>query len=107
MEIYDEANRIEIKVYEVLKNVIDPELAVNIIDLGLVYNIKYQKETGISITMTLSSEGCPMGDIIIGDISNVLNNTFPEFEHKVELTWTPKWFSDFIKPDGKKLLGIE
>jgi metal-sulfur cluster biosynthetic enzyme len=106
MEIYDEANKIELKVYDVLKDVIDPELGVNIIDLGLVYEIKYNKEKGITITMTLSSEGCPMGDIIMDDISFVLNEIFPNIKHKVDLTWTPKWSSDFIKPNGKAQLGI-
>jgi metal-sulfur cluster biosynthetic enzyme len=107
MELYNEASRVEIKVYDLLKKVIDPELGINIIDMGLVYDIKYQKENGINITMTLSSEGCPMGDIIMNDITSVLNVEFPESEHKVELTWTPKWTSDFIKPNGKKLLGID
>lgn len=106
MEIYDDAGKIELKVYDRLKNVIDPELGINIIDMGLVYDIKYQKENGIYITMTLSSEGCPMGEMIMNDVSANLNEEFPEFEHKIELTWTPKWSSDFIKPNGKKLLGI-
>lgn len=106
MEIYDEANKIELKVYEVLKNVIDPELGINIIDMGLVYDIKYEKETGINITMTLSSEGCPMGDTIINDISDMLNDKFPVIENKVNLVWTPKWSSEFIKPNGKIQLVI-
>ena len=106
MEIYDDANKIELRVYDVLKRVIDPEVDINIIDLGLVYDIKYEKEKGICITMTFSNEGCPMGDVIINDISNILNSELPELKHKVDITWTPKWSSDFIKPNGRALLGL-
>jgi metal-sulfur cluster biosynthetic enzyme len=107
MDFYDDESKIEIKVYDALKSVIDPEVGINIIDMGLVYDIKYNSSTGIYILMTLSSKGCPMGDMIMEDISNTLNTEFPGIGNKIELTWTPAWTSDFIKATGRKELGLD
>lgn len=107
MELFSEANKVEIEVYDTLKNVIDPELGINIVDMGLVYDILYTKENGIKINMTLSSEGCPMGDVILADVNNILSETFPEIKNNVNLVWEPKWHSGFITPAGKKALNID
>lgn len=106
MEIFSEANKIEIEVYHSLKEVIDPELGINIVDLGLIYEIKFSEEAGIQIKMTLSSQGCPMGDVIMDNIDMVLKEKFPDHGHNVELTWEPKWTMDFVTPEGRKGLGI-
>lgn len=106
MEIYDAKSKIELRTYEALKKVIDPEFGLNIIDLGLVYNIDFTDNNEISIIMTLTTEGCPMRDIILSDISTVMDAELPEFKHHVHLTWTPKWSSNFIKPNGRAALGL-
>jgi metal-sulfur cluster biosynthetic enzyme len=61
MAAHSDSDKIQIEVYNTLKNVIDPELGLNIIDLGLVYEIKHTPDSGIKIKMTLSIKGCPMG----------------------------------------------
>lgn len=106
MEIFSNDNKIEIEVYDSLKNVIDPELGINIVDLGLIYKIKYSAETGIEITMTLSTQGCPMGDVIMNHMDVVLTEKFPGIKHHMELTWEPQWTSAFVTPEGKKALGF-
>lgn len=106
MQIDNEASQIELQAYNTLKKVIDPELGINIIDMGLIYTIKYRERNSIYISMTLSSEGCPMGEIIMNDIYSVLTDAFPELKPEIELTWTPKWTSEFITPEGRKLLDI-
>jgi len=106
MEILSKENKIEVEVYDALKQVIDPELGINIIDMGLIYLIKYNEEKGIEIKMTLSSKGCPMGDMIMDDIDFTLNKTFPDYKHHIEIVWEPKWTPDFIKPAGRKALGM-
>ena len=106
MELFSEANKIEIDVYDTLNSVIDPELAINIIDMGLVYDISYSEVTGILVNMTLSSENCPMGDVILADVNAALTEKFPEIPNNVVLVWEPKWSSDFITPNGKKSLNI-
>jgi len=107
MEILSKENKIEVEVYNALKQVIDPELGINIVDMGLIYLIKYNEENGIEIKMTLSSKGCPMGDMIMDDIDFGLNKTFPDYKHHIELVWEPNWTADFITPAGRKELGMD
>lgn len=106
MEIYDTESKIELRTYEALKKVIDPEFGLNIIDMGLVYNIDFTDNKEISIIMTLTTEGCPMRDIIMEDITSVMDSELPEYKHCVYLIWTPKWTSEFIKPAGREVLGL-
>lgn len=106
MELLSDANKIEIQIYNELKTVIDPELNINIVDLGLIYTIKYTVEGSIEIVMTLSSKGCPMGDVIMQDMEATLNKVFPGVSQKITLVWEPKWSSDFITLEGRKSLGI-
>lgn len=104
MELFSEANKNEVKIYELLKTIIDPELSINIIDLGLIYDISYNEENGIIINLTLSSEGCPMGEVIIEDVKNILTKNYPDIKNSVNLVWEPKWNTTFITPAGKESL---
>ena len=106
MEAWNHASKIEHDVYYALKEVIDPELAVNIVDLGLIYSIEYTKEKKIEIIMTLSSKGCPMGDVIMGAIRNVIADKFPDNELNLELVWEPAWTTERVTNDGRKELGM-
>ncbi|MCE9540592.1 MAG: metal-sulfur cluster assembly factor [Bacteroidetes bacterium] len=100
-----ESENIGIKIYDALKTVIDPELGVNIIDLGLVYKIEYSEDIGISVDVTLSTKGCPMADVIMNDIQTTLANKFPTEKLNIELVWEPTWNPDFMTPAGKFALG--
>lgn len=104
--MYSDSDLMEIKVYDALKEVIDPELGVNIVDLGLIYKISYTPEKGIAVTMTLSTKGCPMSELIMENVTTVLHQNFPDDEHIVELVWEPGWCADFITPAGKQALGM-
>lgn len=106
MEAWNHASKIEQDVYYALKEVIDPELAVNIIDLGLIYSIEFINEKGIEVVMTLSSKGCPMGDVIMDAIKNVIAEKFPEHKLNLELVWEPAWTTDMVTNDGRKELGM-
>lgn len=99
-------NEIELKVYDLLKTVIDPELGINIVDLGLIYQIESDENNVVNITMTFSTKDCPMGDMILQTIMTVLNDNLPDVKHKINLTFEPKWTSDFLTPEGRKQLGI-
>ncbi len=105
MELYSESDKMTIRIYDSLKQVLDPELGINIVDMGLVYSVILNQQEGIAIQMTLSSKGCPMGDAIISNVEQVLQEDFPEFKTKVELVWEPKWSSEFISNKGKEDLG--
>ncbi len=106
METFTDANKIEIQIYDALKDVIDPELGINIIDMGLIYKIEYNETEGIKLEMTFSSKGCPMGDTITNDITSTLNDAFPDIKLNIQTVWDPVWTSDFITPKGKELLGM-
>lgn len=93
----------ELKVYETLKNVIDPELNVNIVDLGLVYSIGV-KDFLIEIEMTFSSKNCPLSDTIQNDIRQKISEFFPDKILNLKIVWEPSWSPDFITPEGLKIL---
>lgn len=86
-----------------LKEVIDPEMHVNIVDLGLVYSINLS-DTHIKVEMTLTSRYCPMGDSIISAANNVMARLFAGFEIEIALIWEPAWNYDFITPAGLQQL---
>ena len=95
----------EDKIYELLKTVIDPEVDVNVVDLGLIYDIKIEGNK-IEVVMTLSTPGCPLGDTIMENISEVIVSNIPDVEVDVQLVWEPTWTPELISPEGKVALGM-
>lgn len=91
---------------ETLRLVIDPELHVNIIDLGLVYGIDIDDSKLVTITMTLSSSYCPMGESIVSAVKNCIEGHYAGYTTNVALVWAPVWSYDSITEEGKRLLGI-
>jgi len=88
-------------------NVRDPELMMNIVDLGLIYNIEITENKTAEITMTLTSPGCPAGPQIITDVQREAHSAFPDLEEvNIHLTWTPFWNPDLMSEDAKEELGI-
>ena len=105
MELFSEDNKIEIEIIHNLKEIIDPEIAINIVDLGLIYKANHSN-SHITITMTLSSKGCPMGDMIMNQIENTLKRYYSKCTIQIDLVWEPAWNRDFISKAGRKQLGI-
>lgn len=95
-----------LKAKTALMTVIDPELFVNIIDLGLVYEVRFPSVGNIDVEMTLSTPHCPMGDAITGGVKNALEKAFPEHAVNIELVWEPAWGFDRITEEGKRQLGL-
>ncbi len=97
----------EKSILERIKTVIDPEVEVNIVDLGLIYEVHhYEEEKRIHIVMTLSARGCPVGDTIIQHVETVVKAFLPDYETEVELTWEPQWTPEMITPEGKAFLNM-
>ena len=93
------------KVLDVLKQVPDPEVGVNIVDLGLVYRINKDDENKtLEVDVTLSTPGCPVGDTIIQHIQNILDANYPDYEVKVNLVWEPQWNPSMITEEGRMQL---
>lgn len=85
----------------------DPELMMNIVDLGLIYDVDVTPEKSAEITMTLTSPGCPAGPEIISNVQRETHAAFPDLEDvNIHLTWTPFWNPDMMSDDAKEELGI-
>lgn len=83
----------KVEIFKILKGVIDPELGINIVDLGLVYKIETTENTN-EITMTLTTPGCPMHNSITGWVENIISQYEPEKKTIVNLVWEPHWTPD-------------
>ena len=101
----------EDQVWAALRTCYDPEIPVNIVDLGLVYDMKIDRVAGgkssISVKMTLTAPGCGMGGVIAGDAQQKLIDLPGVEAAEVEIVWDPPWHHSRITPAGKKILGIE
>lgn len=92
-------------VMEVLKECYDPEIPLNIVDLGLVYDVGVEKDA-TRVTMSLTAPGCPSSETIKLDICGKLEEAgFPA--PRVEIVWEPQWTAHRISPEGRKKLGID
>lgn len=87
------------EVEEALKDVIDPELGVNIVDLGLLYGLKYAEDGVLLIDMTLTTAACPLTDVIEDQVSSTLENIVDE--HRLNWVWMPPWGPERITDDGR------
>jgi len=97
----------EKQILERLRTIPDPEVEVNIVDLGLIYEVKHNEEAKeIHIIMTLSARGCPVGDTIMQHVETVAKAFLPEYDVKVELTWEPQWTPEMITEEGKAFLNM-
>ena len=93
-------------IIEALKKVYDPEIPVNIYDLGLIYHISIDPQGLVKIEMTLTSPGCPVAQSFPGIVENAVNNVAGVSEVQVELVWDPPWISENMSAAAKLHLGI-
>ncbi|HDX9654639.1 MULTISPECIES: metal-sulfur cluster assembly factor [Bacillus] len=97
----------EEKLYANLEAVIDPELGVDIVNLGLVYDVTADENNNAVITMTMTSIGCPMAGQIISDVKKVLSTNVPEVnEIEVNVVWNPPWSKERMSRMAKIALGV-
>ncbi len=86
-------------VEEALKDVIDPELGVNIVDLGLLYGLKYAEDGALLIDMTLTTAACPLTDVIEEQVGQSLDGVVDEW--RLNWVWMPPWGPEKITEDGR------
>lgn len=99
------SNGVSDRVRESLKGVIDPELGLNIVDLGLVYDVEVEDGKAM-ITMTLTSPGCPAGGMIMSGAQEAAGSTEGVDEAEVKLVWKPFWTPERIDPEVRAALGF-
>ena len=92
------------KIIEVLKQIYDPEIPVNVYDLGFIYDIDISDDGRVHILMTLTVPGCPIYHIITQEISDKVRQIEGVSSVEVELTFEPRWSVDKITEEGKKRL---
>jgi len=93
------------EVYDVLRTCYDPEIPVNIVDLGLVYAVEIHQRR-VDVKMTLTARGCGMGGYIAAEAEQRLLELPDVDEATVELVWDPPWDPSRISAEGRRLLGI-
>jgi metal-sulfur cluster biosynthetic enzyme len=94
------------RIYDVLRQCNDPEIPVNIVDLGLIYQIKIKGDC-VGITMTLTTPGCGMGGYIANDVREKLLTIPGVHEAEVKIIWEPQWNPSMMTEEGKKRLGMK
>ncbi|TQR20236.1 metal-sulfur cluster assembly factor [Psychrobacillus vulpis] len=89
-----------------LENVIDPELGIDIVNLGLVYDVELTEEGIAKVTMTLTSIGCPMGPMIVDQVKTALGELPEVKETEVNIVFSPPWSKENMSRYAKIALGI-
>lgn len=89
-----------------LENVIDPELGIDIVNMGLIYDVDLDEEGLCTVTMTLTSMGCPLAGHIEQDVRRALSDIPEVKEIDVEIVWSPPWNKDKMSRYAKIALGI-
>lgn len=93
-------------IMEMLKDVYDPELGINIVDLGLVYDAIISEENDVQVVMTLTSMGCPLGPVIFDEVQRALGGLMGIGNVDVKIVWSPPWSPDMMSEDARDELGI-
>jgi metal-sulfur cluster biosynthetic enzyme len=89
-------------VTEALKDVVDPELGINVVDLGLVYDLHVEEDSSVTIDMTLTSAACPLTDVIEDQTQAALDGLVSDF--RINWVWMPPWGLEMITEDGRDQL---
>ncbi len=92
-------------VYTALKQISDPEVGVNIVDMGLIYSLELE-DNKVGVYMTLTSPACPAGPQILGQIDSTLRELEGVEEVDINVVWSPPWSPDMLSEEAKDELGI-
>ena len=90
------------EIEEALKDVIDPELGVNIVDLGLLYGLRFSDDSVLDIDLTLTTPACPLTEILEAQIDEALKDLVEN--HIITWVWTPPWGPERITDDGREMM---
>lgn len=103
---HDALDELKNAIIEALKGIYDPEIPVNIYDLGLIYHIFIDPHAIVKIEMTLTTPGCPVAQTFPGIVENVVNHVPGVNEAQVELVWDPPWTTENMSEAAKLQLGM-
>ena len=103
----EEITEVEIDIIEnILSHVMDPEIEIDIVNLGLIYELDYDGKKTIDIEMTLSTPACPLSDAIVASVKESIKQKYEDFKVNVKLVFEPQWHAGMITEAGKLMLGM-
>ncbi len=92
------------QVLDSLKQCMDPEIPINIVDMGLIYGVKVNDDNKVDIKMTMTTRGCPLHDTLLNDVKRYVNKVPGVNGVNVEIVWEPAWTPEKMSEEGKKLI---
>src|ERR1700723_1866157 len=95
------------RIMDALKQCYDPEIPINIVDLGLIYDAQSDDEGNVAVKRTLTTRGCPSAMAIPDQVRARIAGVAEVRDGKVEIGWEPPWDPSRISPEGRKVLGLE
>lgn len=95
------------EVIKALRKVYDPEIPINVVDLGLIYDVKIE-DNNVNIKMTMTAPGCPLDFLLVDMVKEAIKEEIPSVkEVNVELVWDPPWTPERMSEEAKRLLGFK
>jgi metal-sulfur cluster biosynthetic enzyme len=94
------------QVFSELRKCMDPEIPVNVVDLGLIYDVNVSEKNDVDIKMTMTTRGCPLHDTLVGDVKKNLNEIGGIGSINVEIVWDPPWSIEKMNPAVRDRLGF-
>jgi len=92
------------QVLDSLKQCMDPEIPINVVDMGLIYGVKITDDNKVDIKMTMTTRGCPLHDTLVSDVKRYVNKVPGVSAINVEIVWEPAWTPEKMSDEGKKLI---
>ena len=103
----EEITEVEIDIIEnILSHVMDPEIEIDIVNLGLIYELDYDGKKTVDVEMTLSTPACPLSDAIVASVKESIKQKYEGFKVNVRLVFEPQWHAGMITEAGKLMLGM-
>lgn len=94
------------QIYSALRKCMDPEIPVNVVDLGLIYGVKVNPENNVDIKMTMTTRGCPLHDTLVSDVKRYVGKINGIGNINVEIVWDPPWDIEKMDPDIRQKMGF-
>jgi metal-sulfur cluster biosynthetic enzyme len=95
------------QILEALRQCYDPEIPINIVDLGLIYDVQHDDAGNVTVKMTLTTQGCPSALAIPDQVRSRVAAIEEVRDVKVDIVWEPAWNPGMISPNGRQVLGLE
>ncbi len=99
-------SRLDKKIVEKFRNIYDPEIAVNIYDLGLIYSIDIDKDSNVDVTMTLTTPNCPVAETFPIEVETAVREIKGVGDVKIDITFEPPWTQDMMSEEAKLEMGF-